>query len=30
MGAKTKKALPETILKRAEEANSPATEELDL
>ncbi|MGB5314746.1 MAG: DNA recombination protein RmuC [Robiginitalea sp.] len=30
MGAKTKKSLPETILKRAEEANVSASEELDL
>lgn len=30
MGAKTKKSLPETILKRAEEANSSTPEELDL
>ncbi|MGB5509735.1 DNA recombination protein RmuC [Robiginitalea sp.] len=30
MGAKTKKSLPETILKRAEEANVSGSEELDL
>jgi len=30
MGAKTKKSLPETILKRAEEANLPGSGELDL
>ena len=30
MGAKTKKSLPETILKRAEEANISGPEELDL